>query len=151
MAPLSVEKEFAVLFVHGAWHTPAFYQPIMEKVQARGIPAQCPHLPTCNASLLEKNPEMDMSADAQAVELELHHLVVKEGKRVLLVLHSYGGVPGSEAALEEYGLRQRLAANNAGGIIGILCISAFLVLPNTSLEDLNDGSPAPFVITHVRL
>ena len=101
--------------------------------------------------MLERDPEMDMSADARVVERDLQHLIVSEKRRVLLVLHSYGGVPGMEAALKEYGLRDRLAANNAGGIIGILCISAFLVLPNTSLEDLNGGNPAPFVIVHVSL
>ena len=143
-----MEKNLTILIVHGAWHTPAFFINFIRQCQLNGLKALCPHLPTCDAKALSKEPDMDMYADARAIESELRRLI-SAGERILLVAHSYGGVPGIEAVAEELDLKQRSAAGEAGGVIGIFCISAFLITPDTSLEDLNGGNPAPFVEVHV--
>jgi len=145
MALGSAKDDFTFLFVHGAWHTPLFYQPTIQEPQLRGYPALAPHLPTCNKTALSKDPDMDMIADAKVIETEITRLVIHEGKEVLLVTHSYGGVPGVQAVAEEFGRKYRAAHGNNGGVVGILGVSAFLILPHTTLEDLNEGKPASFV------
>ena len=151
MVPFRAKSNLAVLFVHGAWSTPAFFAPITQELEARGIPASCPLLPTCDPSAVAICSKLDMHADAQVVEKELERLIEYEDKRVLLVCHSYGGIPGTQAARADLGLKMRQCAGLCGGIVGILYIAAFIVDPHTSLEDLNYGRPAPFVMEHVCL
>ena len=143
-----MEEKLTVLIVHGAWHTPAFFQPFVRELQLKAFQALCPLLPTCDAAALSKEPHMNMYADARAIESELRRLV-SAGERVLMVAHSYGSVPGVEAVAEELGIKGRNAAGMVGGVIGMFCISAFILTPNTSLEDLNGGNPAPFVKVQV--
>jgi len=151
MALGSAKDDFTVLFVHGAWHTPLFYQPTIQELHLRGYSALAPYLPTCDKTALAKDPDLDMIADAKVIEREITRLVIHEGKEVLLVTHSYGGVPGVEAVAEEFGRNYRAAHGNSGGVVGILGVSAFLIMPDTTLEDLNEGKPAPFVNVDVKL
>ena len=62
--------------------------------------------------------------DAQLIHLELSHLV-ERGKDILLVLHSYAGIPGSGAAqgLDVVG---RVRTGKQGGVIGLVGIAAIL-------------------------
>ncbi len=151
MASIAAEDAITVLFVHGAWHTPLYFRPIIQELQFKGYSALAPHLPTCDAVALSEDPDMDMTADVKTVENEIRRRVLDEGRKVLLVTHSYGGVVGTEAVAEELGRNLRLAEGKPGGVIGILYVSAFLIAPGTSLEDLNGGNPAPFVDVHVCL
>ena len=126
-------------------HTPAFFQPIIHHLEQRGYPSICPHLPTCDASAISKNPQIDMYSDADFIESVLRHLVIDEGKRVIVVPHSYGGVPASQAIPEELGLKQRATAGKSGGVIGILYTTAFLLAPNTSIKDFGGGQSPPWM------
>ena len=65
MAQRPEQDRPTVLFVHGAWHTPALYQPTIENLLARDYPVQAPLLPTCDQEALLKDPSIDMQADAQ--------------------------------------------------------------------------------------
>ena len=151
MASTLPEDTFTVLFVHGAWGTPRVFRQIIQELQVRGYSALAPHLPTCDAAALSEDPGMDMAADVKAVEKEIRRLVMDEGKQVLLVPHSYGGVVATEAVAEELGRKRRLAVGKPGGVIGILYVAAFVIAPGTSIEDLNGGKPAPFVDVDVCL
>ena len=143
-------KNPTILIVHGAWHNPAFFQPFIRELQLKGFPALCPLLPTCDAAALSNNPQLDMYDDARAIQNELRSLVDAE-ERVLVLAHSYGGVPGIEAAAEELGIKQRKDKGKIGGVIGIFCVCAFLLMPNVSLEELNGGEPGPLIEVHVSM
>ena len=145
-----MEKNPTILIVHGAWHNPAFFEPFIRELQLKGFPALCPLLPTCDAAALSKNPHLDMYADARAIQSELRGLVDAE-ERVLVMAHSYGGIPGIEAVAEELGIKHRNAAGKIGGVIGIFCVCAFLLMPNISLEELNGGEPGPIIEVHVSM
>ena len=53
-----------------------------------------------------------------------------DGKTVVVVMHSYGGLVGSEAIPEELSYARRQAQGRPGGVIHLFFYSAFL---------LNDG------------
>lgn len=97
-------------------HTPEFFGLLIKKLELAGYDAMCPHLPTCSASA---NPNMDMYADAKVVEDVARVLVEKEHKRVLVVVHSYGGTVGTQGIPQELGRQQRQQMTKPGGIVGV--------------------------------
>ncbi|RMZ79359.1 hypothetical protein DV736_g6680, partial [Chaetothyriales sp. CBS 134916] len=63
------------------------------KLEARGYTVLCPQQPSTDAN----PPTKTMYDDADLVRSELE-LLVENGKDILLVMHSYGGVVGTQAA-----------------------------------------------------
>ena len=145
------KKDFTILFVHGGYHSPVFFEPIIQLLQQKGYAALCPHLPTCNPAILRESPDIDMKADAQAIENELRRLVVQEGRRVLVAMFSYGGIPGTEAVAEDLSRKHRKARDEEGGVVGLMYVSAFLLQEGKALEDRNAGKPRPWIDTFVSL
>jgi pimeloyl-ACP methyl ester carboxylesterase len=74
-----------VVLVHGAWHGAWCWAAVLAGLDERGVPAVPVELP---------GPEL--AADVAAVEAELEHLAA-DGRRVVLVGHSYGGAVVTEA------------------------------------------------------
>ena len=69
----------------------------------------------------------------------------------MLVLHSYGGLPGGAAA---YGLSksERQGQGQAGGVIGLIYLSAFLIEEGGTLASkLPGGNLLPWISQHVSL
>ncbi|EER41255.1 conserved hypothetical protein [Histoplasma capsulatum var. duboisii H88] len=63
------------------------------------------------------------------------------GREVLLVAHSYGGVPSSEG-LQGLSKQERQAQGLAGGVVSMLFVSAHLPQKGKSaIESMNDCSP----------
>lgn len=60
------------------------------------------------------------------------------GKEIVLVMHSYGGMPGGAAA---YGLskQERSAVGLRGGIIGLVYIAALIARQGDALVDMMGG------------
>lgn len=73
--------------------------------------------------------------------------LVAAGKDVILVLHSYGGIPGTASAK---GLlkKAREAEQKSGGIISIVYVAAFLLPLGSSLKSFL-GDLAPWIILEV--
>ena len=136
-------EKYTVLIVPGAWHVPEFFFPFIHKLEDLGHPTRVPLLPSCSTTITAENPNIDAHDDAQVVHDELSSLVEHGGKRVLLILHSYGAVPGIEAATSDLSFSDRHVQGKRGGVIGILCFAGLVVKVNTSLEDLAGGKPAP--------
>ncbi|MCZ2838481.1 alpha/beta hydrolase [Modestobacter sp. VKM Ac-2985] len=84
-----------LVLVHGAWHTPWCWQPLVDHLP--GVDVVRVALPSSGT-----DPQSlgDLTADAAAVRDALAGL---EGPAVL-VGHSYGGIPISEAATAELGV-----------------------------------------------
>ena len=130
---MSSSEAFTVLLVPGSWHVPGHYKPLIEELHSKQIPTSALLLPTCsvsNASVLDlkhpgpagprpSEPWPDMYADAKAIGDKLFELVEAENL-VLLVAHSYGGLPASEALLPELCRETRAKNGMRGGVIGSL-------------------------------
>jgi pimeloyl-ACP methyl ester carboxylesterase len=133
------------LFIHGAWHNPNHFKPVVRLFESAGYPAICPCLPTFGAS----PPNMKMYEDAKCIRDELEKLVKQEGKEVVVVMHSYGGLVGTEAVHESLGKRVREADGLAGGVIGMVYMCAFLLPEGHSLWSTFGGTAPPIVTVHV--
>ena len=89
-----------------------------------------------------------MLDDANIVRSEIVKLVEDEGKEVVVVMHSYGGVVGSQAC-EGLGRVQRQQKGLAGGVIRLYYMCAFVLPAGQSLDGML-GGPPPFIVTTVR-
>lgn len=77
-----------MVLVHGAWHGSWCWQPVVERLSARGVEVHTIDLPS------RGNPAGDLHGDARAVR----SLVESLERPVVLVGHSYGGAVISEAS-----------------------------------------------------
>eukprot|EP00243_Klebsormidium_subtile_P003659 TRINITY_DN17247_c0_g1_i1.p1 TRINITY_DN17247_c0_g1~~TRINITY_DN17247_c0_g1_i1.p1 ORF type:complete len:294 (-),score=59.56 TRINITY_DN17247_c0_g1_i1:401-1282(-) len=138
--PTMAEKP-TVLFVHGAWHSPMHLAPAAFVFESAGYPTCCPLLPSYGA----QPPTKTLYDDAAALRAELDRLIEKEGKDVLVVMHSYGGLVGTEAVHESLGKRARAAEGKAGGVLRLVFLCAFVVPEGASLLSALGGEMSPFV------
>ncbi|MFG1994911.1 alpha/beta fold hydrolase [Actinoplanes sp. NPDC048988] len=78
-----------VMLVHGAWHQPSTWRELEEELRGRGYETVTPALPSAGA-----DPTGDAHDDAAVIRAALDAI---DGE-VVVVAHSYGGIPVTEAA-----------------------------------------------------
>ena len=153
---MSPSKPFVVFIVPGSWHIPAHYEPLLKVLESEDIPASTLLLPTCDlshASVLDlQHPDLagpppskawpNMYADAYAIRESLSQLV-EAGKSVLLVAHSYGGLPASEALLLELCFQVRKQQGKTGGVIGFFAIASYYLPAGMTTVQAVGGDPLP--------
>ena len=124
-----------VVIVPGAWHSPLHYDALITFLEAAGYPTVSRRLPSVDTA----TPNLTTAnGDAQFIAQQVLTPLLNDGKDIVLVAHSYGGIPGGAAA-NGLSKTDRTAAGLHGGIIGLIWIAA-LVAPNTvSLLQLLGG------------
>lgn len=156
---MSQPSDLAVLLCHGSCHTPAPYGALLEALQARGIAAYCPQLPTSDLTKLNvgdvANPNFDREPppggypqgeeDVEAV-LSVLEPLVEAGKQVLLVGHSSGGWTATQAAQRHLQAEVRKSRGLAGGVVGIFYVGAFVVPVGESLTSFTQPKDGGFVV-----
>ncbi|OJK03055.1 hypothetical protein ASPACDRAFT_1853617 [Aspergillus aculeatus ATCC 16872] len=129
-----------IAFIPGAWLTPAFYQPFLSTLtETTTLPTE--HIPYPS---LDPNPDdpataADVQTDTTAIRTRLRTLIESQGREVILVMHSYAGMPGAAAAS---GLSKaaRHRAGKPGGVVGMIFVAAFLVPEGVSCAGLQGGA-----------
>ena len=102
-----------LLFVHGAWHGSWCWAPVRQILTERGWTTAAVDLPTVHAP---GKATLGMAADADAVRTAIDAI---DGD-VVVVAHSYGGVPTTQGA-------------GAGSVVHIVYIAAFVLDTGESL------------------
>ena len=82
-----------VLLVHGAWHGSWCWEPVATRLADRGLNVRTVDLPTVHAT---NKAELRLQDDADAVAAAVAAI---DGP-VVVVAHSYGGVPTTQGALD---------------------------------------------------
>jgi alpha-beta hydrolase superfamily lysophospholipase len=121
-----------IVLVHGAWHTPANYQSYVDALGAAGFCVHCPRLPSCTNAL---PPTASFSEDVAIVRTVIRELV-SEGERVMLIMHSYGGMVGTDAVSDDLLRNNRALTGQPGGVVHLLYLCAYLQRPGTSIFDI---------------
>ena len=151
----------------GSFHTPEHYQPLVSTLEGRGFEVKCPILPTnavsdvsaddtSNAVFDALPPTQgwpDGYSDAKVVKHEIEKLA-GEGKKILLVGHSYGGWLATESATPELQYQARTKEGKGGGVVGIFYVSGYILPKGQSIDSFfspnGDATPPPpFVTLHV--
>ncbi|KAE8375739.1 hypothetical protein BDV26DRAFT_283214 [Aspergillus bertholletiae] len=131
-----------IIFVPGAWLVPEFYRPFLEAVQAAGFP-------TYTAELLSLNPvdpaAADCATDAESIRRLVCSLVEDEGRDVVLVMHSYASMPGAAAAVG-ISKSERVKQEKKGGVLGLVCMGAFLVPEGISCAGTQGGNLPSWIL-----
>ncbi|KAK2616516.1 hypothetical protein QQS21_000559 [Conoideocrella luteorostrata] len=153
---MSSHNGIAVVICHGSYHSPAFYQPLLDKLRSKGIDGYCPQLPTADLAKLNvgdvNNPDFNREPpaggypqgdeDEGAVACVLKSLIQDQRKTVLLVAHSSGGWVATQAAKPEF---QSKMNGSSAGIIGILYMGAFIVPLGESITSFFQPKDGTFV------
>lgn len=133
-----------ILLVHGAWHHPAYYKPLIDALKSRNFEAHCPRLPSCTANgEMETSPASSFPEDVALIRSTVADLV-GSGKEVIAVLHSYGGIVGTEA-LHGLSLDEMTGAGQRGGVKRMVYMAAFVPRKGQSLAGIFGGRLPPFI------
>lgn len=134
----STEKP-TVVFIPGAWHLPEAFDTVRQILTTRGFPSAAVSLPSTGA----ESPTLSLSDDILSARLVVEQLV-NDGKKVMVVAHSYGGLVAS-GAVKHLGYAQRRDAGSKGGVIMLVYMAAFAATKGSSTLDLLGGKPLPWM------
>ena len=141
---MALHMKPTVIFVHGAWHSPAHFQAVRDLFEADGFPTKCPTQPSSGGA-----PTVTLYDDAHCVRSVTEKSVKSEGRDVISAMHSYGGMVGTQATNESFGKASREGQGLQGGVIRLLYICAFLLPLGDSLGSAFGGKLPPFITVHV--
>ncbi|MGW3098832.1 alpha/beta fold hydrolase [Streptomyces sp. NPDC001102] len=113
-----------VVLVHGAMHTPWIFEPLRERLSARGIASQAVQLPS---SRPDSAATQGLTEDVEVVRAA----VAAADGPVVLAAHSYGGVPATWAAAE------------SGQVAELVYIAAFVLEAGISMMEWMGGDFPP--------
>ncbi|KAK4232694.1 Alpha/beta hydrolase fold-1 [Achaetomium macrosporum] len=132
-----------IVLVPGAWHSPQHYTPLIDALKAQKYEVVSERLPSVGSS----TPlDQSVAKDSAFIKNALLLPVINGGKDVLLLMHSYGGCPGADAA-KDLSKAERQAAGKKGGIVGLVFMCAFVASEGASLKSsLPGGVYDPWVI-----
>jgi pimeloyl-ACP methyl ester carboxylesterase len=129
-----------ILIVHGAWHHPAYLQSLIKALQEREYDVSCPHLPTCNNAV---PPNKTLGDDVRLIRDTAIELA-DEGKEIVALMHSYGGIVGTDA-LAEVSFQIRSKSGLKGGVRRLLYMCAFVPQGGQSLAGIFGGGLPPWL------
>lgn len=139
-ASSSVTNKPTLLLVQGSFQLPVVYEALIKGLQNEGYPTVHPQLPSCNPDGADF-PTRTLADDSRAVTDALQSLIEKDGKYVIVLMHSYGGLVGSDAIPKELSYESRKQAGAPGGIIHLFYFSAFVLPPGQSVLKAFGESP----------
>ncbi|KAH7231344.1 Alpha/beta hydrolase fold-1 [Fusarium redolens] len=128
-----------IVFAPGAWHSPDSFRLVRNALQARGWETDAVTYPSVGA----EPPTKGIPDDAAALRNVLDDLA-NQGKQIVLVVHSYGGLVGANA-VPGLGYEQRQKEGKAGGIVTFLYLAAFVTPVGQSILKLLGGRWLPWM------
>lgn len=121
-----------IVIVPAACHTPAHYQPLASALQSAEFTVAVVPLPSVGASPGLKNFDEDAAVIQKVVAS-----FVNDGIEVVMLLHSYGGLPGS-AAMKGLGAKERAINGKEGGVRRLVYVSSYLLEEGEALPGKGD-------------
>jgi len=126
-----------VTIVHGAWQPVESWKVFAEKTETLGYETEIVPLPSIDG---DETPLPGLREDYEAVAAVLARQA-DEGKEIVLLCHSYGGVVGS-CAVEGLDLASRKKAGKKGGVLIIVYMTGFMLPKGKSLLEALGRVPA---------
>ncbi|RMZ83186.1 hypothetical protein DV738_g1369, partial [Chaetothyriales sp. CBS 135597] len=128
----------AIVIVPGAWHGPEGFKQVVDSLEATGYEVKALHLPSVGAAV----PLKDFRPDVDAVQAAIREFA-DQGKDVLVLGHSYGGVVISEA-VNGHDKASREKQGLKGGVSHLYFLCAFVLPEDHSLGDALNNEPLPW-------
>ncbi|EPE36047.1 alpha/beta-Hydrolase [Glarea lozoyensis ATCC 20868] len=124
----------SIVFVHGAWHNSQYFEKTIALLQPLGYNCVAVDLP----SVASKPPVTSLTEDIETIRAAVEE-EVELGHKVLMHVHSYGGIP-TTSALDGLSVNERREAGKVGGVSRLSFVSSF-VLPQGVSVELGVGGP----------
>lgn len=138
-----------ILIIQGSFQTQKPYEGLLQGLKAKGYPAVHPLLPSCSDIDSPAFPTVSLADDALAVREELTRLIEKEKRLVIVVMHSYGGIVGTEAIPKELSYSKRHEQGHPGGVFHLFFFSAFVLAKGQSILGAFGESPNNNVLVRI--
>lgn len=139
---MEASQKPTILFIHGSWHNPNYFAPIRALFESQGFPTECPLQATYNA---QPHSTLSLNDDVEVIQASPTQLT-EDGKEVIVIMHSYVGVFGSEAVLESFGKKARQNSGLPGGVTRLLYLAAFLLPLGASLATIFGAVPSFIIV-----
>ncbi|KAI1495961.1 Alpha/beta hydrolase fold-1 [Biscogniauxia marginata] len=124
-------NQLDVVVVPGAWTQPSAYRNLAAALEARDFTVHVPALPTNDDS---RPPNSTFDADVEAVRQVVKPLVEEDGgKDVVLLMHSYGGVVGTNS-IAGLARRDRQVRNLRGGVVQLIYAASSMLAENQTIR-----------------
>jgi hypothetical protein len=130
-----------IVLVQGSFQTPLVYKKLTDGLSHSGYLTIHPELPSCSNTKDDNFPSRTLNHDTEAVKQVLEQLIIDEGRKVVVVMHSYGGLVGSNSISEELSFSHRKAGGKPGGVIHLFYFAAFVLDEHQSVLGTFGESP----------
>lgn len=131
-----------LVLVPGAFGTPEGYDKLLPYFEQVGLPTAPGPYPSCNpANPASATVLNDINALRENVLLPL---IEQQGKDVVILAHSYGGVVAGGAA-KGLDLPTRRSKGHATGVVGLIYVAGNITLEDESLFEAVGGAYPPFI------
>lgn len=120
-----------LVLVAGAWHGSWAFDAVVPALAAAGYTANTIGLPSSSG----QSGPLDKKHDVDHIRCELMK-EIDQGRNVAVICHSYAGVPTCDA-VKDLGIKERREKHLAGGVCGLVFISAFILSGGTTVEDFH--------------
>ena len=127
-----------ILLVPGAWHTPDCYGALAERLQKAGYNIDLVSLPSVGP---EKHLS-DFGPDVAQIRKQIE-MAVETGQNVVVVAHSYGSIPASEA-IKGLDAATRSEEGKTGGVTHFVFCAAFIIAEGSTLVGTFGGNDLPW-------
>ncbi|KAI0398477.1 alpha/beta-hydrolase [Xylariaceae sp. FL0594] len=125
------------LLVTGSFALPSMYDSLVEAMKERGYELKAVHLPTVGVAPgkgRDVTPPPTMYDDAAAIAKEVQTLA-DAGREVILVAHSYGGIPATEST-KGLSVQERKKAGKKGGLVRLAYKTVVLTTPGHTAAEV---------------
>ncbi|KAJ5768292.1 hypothetical protein N7533_000875 [Penicillium manginii] len=126
------------VFSLGAWVVPSVFDATRSHLESLGFSTACPAHPSIGA----EPPSMTLEDDVQSLRGVLT-AYVDEGRDVIVVAHSYGGVVASSAV--EGLTKTARTADESSGVTKVIYLAAFALDKGQSLLGILGGNYLPWM------
>ncbi|KAJ5572991.1 hypothetical protein N7450_009975 [Penicillium hetheringtonii] len=126
-----------ILLIPGAWHQAECWESVSTLLQDQKYPVVSVTLPSAGGPT-----SSTIADDAAYIRSKYLDVLVDQGHEVIIVMHSYGGIPGTES-VKGRARKDVVAQGKSGGVIALVYVTAFLIPAGQSLsETLPSDSPS---------
>ena len=127
----------SIVIVPGSFAPPSIYTFLNQKLTSYGYETITISLPSVGTK--DEASGVTLNDDALRIQ-ETTERLADEGKDILLMMHSYGGVPGSESAKNLSKIERENEGKN-GGIVKLLYMASIIAPEGKTVADIDLGGP----------
>ncbi|KAJ9314200.1 hypothetical protein DTO271D3_5429 [Paecilomyces variotii] len=127
------------VFIPGACHMPEVFNPLRQLMSQQELDSEAVALPSVGA----EPPNKSLTDDVSHVRSVLQQLA-EEGRLLVVVAHSYGGLVGA-GAVQGLEYVQRSQSGQTGGVIMLVYMTALVAPSGNSLYNMIGGKWFPWI------